>query len=34
MLNEIEKNINGSRFGKLELIDRELFYISFNTRDN
>lgn len=34
MLNELEKNINGPRFGKLELIDRELFYISFNTRDN
>ena len=29
-----EKNINGHRFGKLELVDREIFYISFNTRDN
>jgi len=33
MQNEIEKNINGPRFGRLELIDKELFYISFNTRD-
>ena len=22
------------RFGKLELVDKEIFYISFNTRDN
>jgi len=32
------ENIDGylgkNRFGKLELVDREIFYISFNTRDN
>lgn len=28
------KNLSGNRFGKLELVDREIFYISFNTRDN
>jgi hypothetical protein len=25
---------NKKIFGKLELIDKEIFYISFNTRDN
>lgn len=24
----------GKSFGKLELVDREIFFISFNTRDN
>jgi hypothetical protein len=33
MQEKIEKNINSPRFGRLELIDKELFYISFNTRD-
>ena len=34
MLYDSEKNINGQRFGKLELVDKEIFYIAFNTRDN
>jgi len=34
MLYNNEKNGNGQRFGKLELVDKEIFYISFNTRDN
>ena len=25
---------SGHKFGKLELVDKEIFYISFNTRDN
>jgi len=25
---------NKKIFGKLELVDKEIFYISFNTRDN
>ena len=29
-----EKYLSGTRFGKLELVDKEIFYISFNTRDN
>ena len=34
MLNIKEKNQTGQRFGKLELVDKEMFFISFNTRDN
>ena len=34
MQKEIEKYVNTQKFGKLELVDREIFYISFNTRDN
>ena len=34
MLENIEKYANGQRFGKLELVDKEIFFISFNTRDN
>jgi len=34
MLEKNEKNTNTSRFGRLELVDKEIFYISFNTRDN
>ena len=33
MLENIEKVTNGQRFGKLELVDKEIFFISFNTRD-
>jgi hypothetical protein len=29
-----EKYLSGTTFGKLELVDKEIFYISFNTRDN
>jgi len=29
-----KRNLNGYNFGKLELVDKEIFYISFNTRDN
>ncbi len=25
---------NKKNFGKLELVDKEIYYISFNTRDN
>ena len=34
MQKEIEKYVNSQKFGKLELVDKEIFYISFNTRDN
>jgi len=34
MLEKIEPYINGQRLRKLELVDKEIFYISFNTRDN
>ncbi len=34
MLENTNKNIIGQKFGKLELVDKEIFYISFNTRDN
>ena len=34
MLNNKDRNLNGHRFGKLELVDREIFYVSFNRRDN
>jgi len=30
----INKILNKGRLGKLELVDKEIFYISFNTRDN
>jgi len=30
---ELKEKVNGQRFGKLELVDKEIFYISFNTRD-
>jgi len=34
MQKEVEKYNNVQKFGKLELVDKEIFYISFNTRDN
>jgi hypothetical protein len=34
MAEYIERNNSGMKFGKLELVDREIFYLSFNTRDN
>lgn len=34
MLENNEINLNKPRFGKLELVDKEIYYISFNTRDN
>jgi hypothetical protein len=34
MLEYKERNANKSLLGKLELVDKEFFYISFNTRDN
>lgn len=34
MLYNKDENSNERRFGKLELVDREIFFISFNTRDN
>jgi len=34
MLQNKEKYENTQRFGKLELVDKEMFFISFNTRDN
>jgi hypothetical protein len=34
MLRNYEIDINKPRFGKLELVDKDIFYISFNTRDN
>jgi len=34
MLNNKDRTSNGRRFGKLELVDREIFYVSFNRRDN
>jgi hypothetical protein len=34
MLANDEWNLIKHRFGKLELVDKEIFYISFNTRDN
>jgi len=32
-MQEIAKHANVPKFGKLELVDKEIFYISFNTRD-
>jgi len=34
MLDSKDWSLNGQRFGKLELVDREIFFISFNRRDN
>jgi len=34
MLEYIDILPNKKNFGKLELVDKEIFYISFNTRDN
>jgi hypothetical protein len=34
MLEKVQKYLTGTKFGKLELVDKEIFYISFNTRDN
>lgn len=34
MLINRNKILNGHRFGELELVDREIFYISYNRRDN
>jgi len=34
MFESKERRLNEHRFGKLELVDKEIFYISFNTRDN
>lgn len=33
MLNFKNKNTEESLLGKLELVDREIFFIAFNTRD-
>jgi len=33
MLEIKERIFDRTRFGKLELVDREIFFISFNTRD-
>jgi len=30
----VNEHLLGKSFGKLELVDREIFFISFNTRDN
>ena len=29
-----EKGLGEIKFGRLELVDKEIFYLSFNTRDN
>jgi len=34
MFENKEQKVNEHRFGKLELVDKEIFFISFNTRDN
>jgi hypothetical protein len=34
MFENKERKPNEHRFGKLELVDKEIFFISFNTRDN
>jgi len=34
MLYNQDGSLSERRFGKLELVDREIFFISFNTRDN
>ena len=34
MFDHKEKKIFEQKFGKLELVDKEIFFISFNTRDN
>jgi len=33
MFEKKQINANEHRFGKLELVDKEMFFISFNTRD-
>ena len=33
MAEYIDQNLSGQKFGKLELVDKEIFYLSFNTRD-
>jgi len=34
MLDDKEVYQKSNNFGKLELVDKEIFYISFNRRDN
>jgi len=34
MFSHKERKINLPQLGKLELVDKEIFFISFNTRDN
>jgi hypothetical protein len=34
MLDGKQRYINNHDFGKLELVDKEIFFISFNRRDN
>jgi len=34
MLEKTERRLYEPKFGKLELVDKEIFFISFNTRDN
>jgi hypothetical protein len=34
MLDSKDKYLKSNDFGKLELVDKEIFYISFNRRDN
>ena len=34
MLNDKNRNLVSHNFGELELVDRELFYICYNRRDN
>jgi len=34
MLDNKNKNLTERNFGKLELVDKEIFFISFNRRDN
>jgi hypothetical protein len=34
MLNVKNRQLASHNFGELELVDRELFYISYNRRDN
>ena len=34
MLDDKHRYVNSHDFGKLELVDKEIFFISFNRRDN
>ena len=34
MLENKERKVYEQKFGKLELVDKEIFFVSFNTRDN
>jgi len=34
MFENKNKPISENKLGKLELVDKEIFFISFNTRDN